>query len=48
MPGGGDFVLFFSTQWPEFCTEKLSPGRVLTKNIIGQGVNLGGDSNQSN
>ena len=26
MPGGGDFVSFFSTQGPEFCTEKLSPG----------------------
>ena len=26
MPGGGDFVSFFSTWWPEFCTEKLSPG----------------------
>ena len=27
MPGGGDFVSFFSTRGPEFCTEKLSPGR---------------------
>ena len=27
MPGGGDFVLFFPTLGPEFCTEKLSPGR---------------------
>ena len=27
MPGGGDFVSFSSTQGPEFCTEKLSPGR---------------------
>ena len=26
MPGGGDFVSSFSTQWPEFCTEKLSLG----------------------
>ena len=27
MPGGGDFVSFFPTRGPEFCTEKLSPGR---------------------
>ena len=27
MPGGGDFVSFFSTQGLAFCTEKLSPGR---------------------
>ena len=27
MPGGGDFVLFFPTRGPEFCTEKLSPGQ---------------------
>ena len=27
MPGGGDFVSFFSTRGPEFCTEKLSPGQ---------------------
>ena len=26
MPGGGHFVSFSSTQGPEFCTEKLSPG----------------------
>ena len=26
MPGDGDFVSFFSTRWPEFCTEKLSLG----------------------
>ena len=28
MPGGGDFVSFFPTRGPEFCTEKLYPGRV--------------------
>ena len=27
MPGGGDFVSFFSTRGLEFCTEKLSPGQ---------------------
>ena len=27
MPGGGDFVLFFPTRGPEFCTEKLSLGQ---------------------
>ena len=27
MPGGRDFVSFFPTRGPEFCTEKLSPGR---------------------
>ena len=27
MPGGEDFVSFFPTRGPEFCTEKLSPGR---------------------
>ena len=27
MPGGGDFVSFFSTRGSEFCTEKLSPGQ---------------------
>ena len=27
MPGGGDFGSFLSTRGPEFCTEKLSPGR---------------------
>ena len=27
MPGGGDFVSFFLTWGPEFCTEKLSPGQ---------------------
>ena len=27
MPGGGDFGSFFSTQGPEFCTEKMSPER---------------------
>ena len=27
MPGGGDFVSFFSTRGPEFSTEKLSPER---------------------
>ena len=26
MPGGGDFVSFFFTRGPEFCTEKLSMG----------------------
>ena len=25
MPGGGDFVSFFSTRWPEFCTEISCP-----------------------
>ena len=28
MPEGGDFVSFFPARGPEFCTEKLSPGRV--------------------
>ena len=27
MPWGGDFVSFFPTRGPEFCTEKLSLGR---------------------
>ena len=37
MPGGGDFVSFFSTRGPEFCTEKLSPGRgILTEKISGR------------
>ena len=27
MLGVGDFVSFFFTRGPEFCTEKLSPGR---------------------
>ena len=27
MPGGGDFSFVFSTQGPEFGTEKLSRGR---------------------
>ena len=27
MPRSGDFVSFFPTLGPEFCTEKLSPGR---------------------
>ena len=36
MPGGRDFVSFFPTQGPEFCTEKLSPG------ISGPTVSPGG------
>ena len=47
MPGGGDFVLFFSTQWPEFCTEKLSPGRGFDEKHYWPG-SAWGESNQSN
>ena len=43
MPGGGDFVLFFSTQWPEFCTEKpCSRGRNFDEKHYWPGVSLGG------
>ena len=43
MPGGGDFVSFFPTRGPEFCTEKLSPGRgILTEKISGPAVSPGG------
>ena len=35
MPGSGDFVSFFFTRGPEFCTEKLSTGR--TEKISGPG-----------
>ena len=42
MPGVGDFVLFFSTQWPEFCTEKLSLGRGFSRKTLAKGSALGG------
>ena len=48
MPGGGDFVSFSSTRWPEFCTEKLSPGRGFwQKTLLARG-SARGDSNRSN
>ena len=46
--GGGIFVLFFSSQGLELCTEKLSRVGILMEKISGLGVRLGGDSNQSN
>ena len=43
MPGGGDFCFVFSTQRPEFCTEKLSRGvGILTEKISGLAVSPGG------
>ena len=48
MPGGGDFVSFFSTRWLEFCTEKLSPERDFDEKHYWPWGQPGGDSNQSN
>ena len=42
MPGGGDFVSFFSTREPEFYTVTLLGTGILTKKISGLGVSPGG------
>ena len=42
MPGGGNFCFVFSTRGPEFCTEKLYRGGILTEKISGPGVSRGG------
>ena len=43
MPRGGDFCFVFSTRGPEFCTEKLSRGGILTGKS-----SVRGDGNRSN
>ena len=50
MPGGGDFCFVFLTRGPEFCTEKLSRGGILTEKISGPSVSPGGggDGTRSN
>ena len=49
MLGVGDFVLFFSIQGPEFCTEKLLPGcGDFDGKIVARGSAQRGDSNRSN
>ena len=43
MPRGGDFCFVFSTQGPEFCTEKLSRGwGFWQKKLMAQGSSWGG------
>ena len=43
MPGGGDFVSFFSTRRTEFCTWKAVPeAGILAEKISSLGVSLGG------
>ena len=51
MPGGGDSCFVFSTQGPEFCTEKLSRGRGFRQKKLmarGQPGGGGGDGHRSN
>ena len=45
MPGGGDFCFIFSTQGPEFCSEKQSLGQGFDGKFSGPGE---GDGNRSN
>ena len=43
MPGDGDFVSFFFTRGPEFCTGKAVPGAgILTQKNSGPRVSPGG------
>ena len=50
MPGGGDFVSFFSTRWPEFCTESCPQGGDFDEKHYWPGGQPegGGDGNRSN
>ena len=49
MPGGWGFCFVFSTRGPEFCTEKLSPGRGFwRKKLVARRSAREGDGNRSN
>ena len=42
MPGGGDFVLFFSTRGRSFALKSCPGAGILTEKISGPGVSLEG------